>query len=66
VPQPYYADDDVTLHLGDCLTVLATLPDASVDAVVTDPPVDRWLRGRPVNLTRAERVEAVLAVPPSR
>ena len=28
----------VTLHLGDCLDVLRTLPDGSVDAVVTDPP----------------------------
>lgn len=27
-----------TLHHGDCLAVLRTLPDASVDAVVTDPP----------------------------
>lgn len=27
-----------TLHHGDCLEVLRTLPDASVDAVVTDPP----------------------------
>ena len=26
------------LHHGDCLEVLATLPDACVDAVVTDPP----------------------------
>ena len=33
----YYTDDKVTLHHGDCLDVLATLPDASVDAVVTDP-----------------------------
>lgn len=31
-------DEAVTLHHGDCLEVLATLPDASVDAVVTDPP----------------------------
>lgn len=23
---------------GDCLEVLKTLPDASIDAVVTDPP----------------------------
>lgn len=30
--QPY------TLHLGDCLEVLRTLPDNSIDAVVTDPP----------------------------
>ena len=28
----------VELHLGDCLDVLRTLPDNSVDAVVTDPP----------------------------
>lgn len=27
-----------TLHQGDCLDVLAAMPDASVDAVVTDPP----------------------------
>lgn len=26
------------LHAGDCLEVLASLPEASVDAVVTDPP----------------------------
>jgi hypothetical protein len=37
---PYYADDSVTVHHGDCLDVLAELPDASVDAVVTDPPYD--------------------------
>ncbi|MGW7001340.1 DNA methyltransferase [Streptomyces sp. NPDC054933] len=36
--KPYYADEQVTLHLGDCLDVLATLPDASIDAVVCDPP----------------------------
>lgn len=50
-----------TLHPGDCLDVLKTLPDNSVDAVVTDPPyglsnhdaVDvaealrAWLDGKP-------------------
>ena len=30
--------DDYTLHHGDCLEVLRAMPDASVDAVVTDPP----------------------------
>ena len=30
----------VTLHLGDCLDVMRSMPDACVDAVVTDPP---WL-----------------------
>jgi site-specific DNA-methyltransferase (adenine-specific) len=34
----YYSDDTVTLHLGEMLDVLPTLPDASVDAVVCDPP----------------------------
>jgi DNA modification methylase len=34
----HYSDDRVTLHHGDCLDVLPTLPDNSVDAVVTDPP----------------------------
>ena len=29
---------DVTLHLGDCLEFMKTLPDGAVDAVVTDPP----------------------------
>ena len=35
---PYYSDERAVLHHGDCLEVLATLPDASVDSVVTDPP----------------------------
>lgn len=35
---PHYTDRGVTLYHGDCLDVLRTLPDASVDAVVTDPP----------------------------
>jgi site-specific DNA-methyltransferase (adenine-specific) len=34
----HYSDDDVILHHGDCLDVMAELPDQSVDAVVTDPP----------------------------
>jgi DNA modification methylase len=34
----YLQDPDVTLHLGDCLEVLRTLPDGSVDCVVTSPP----------------------------
>ncbi len=29
---------DWTVHTGDCLEVMATLPANSVDAVVTDPP----------------------------
>lgn len=29
---------DAVVHHGDCLDVLAGMPDASVDAIVTDPP----------------------------
>jgi DNA modification methylase len=35
---PYYADDQVTLHLGHVLDVLPTMAAASIDAVVTSPP----------------------------
>lgn len=28
----------ITIHPGDCLAVLRTMPDASVEAIVTDPP----------------------------
>jgi len=42
----YYEDDTVQLHLGDCLDVLPTLPDASVDAVVCDPPYELGFMGK--------------------
>ena len=32
------ANGRVVLHAGDCLEVLASLPENSIDAVVTDPP----------------------------
>lgn len=35
---PYYADDQVTLLLGDALDQLRTLPAESVDCIVTSPP----------------------------
>jgi len=34
------------LHHGDCLEVLRTMPDASVDAVVTDPPYGLAIMGK--------------------
>ena len=45
---PYYVtpDDRVTVHHGDCLDVLRTLPDASVDSVVTDPPYSLTFMGK--------------------
>ena len=35
-----------TLHLGDCRAVLATLDDASIDAVVCDPPYELGFMGK--------------------
>ncbi|WP_199572689.1 DNA-methyltransferase [Streptomyces murinus] len=35
---PYYQDEQVTLLLGDALDQLRTLPDGSVDCIVTSPP----------------------------
>jgi DNA modification methylase len=35
-----------TLHLGNCLDVLRTMPDNSVDAIVTDPPYGLAFMGK--------------------
>lgn len=36
--QPYYEAKGVTLFQGDCLEVMRYIPDASIDACITDPP----------------------------
>lgn len=36
--KPYYANDRVMLYHGDCLELMATLPDKSISTVLTDPP----------------------------
>jgi DNA modification methylase len=46
VTEPYYEDGPVVIYAGDCLDVLPTLPDASADAVVTDPPYLLGFMGR--------------------
>lgn len=45
---------DVTLHLGDCLDFMRTLPDGSIDAVVTDPPYNlgKFMKDRDTNLKK--------------
>jgi DNA modification methylase len=43
---PHYVDAAVTLWHGDSLDVLRGMPDASVDAVVTDPPYGLEFMGR--------------------
>lgn len=37
---------DFVLHVGDCLEVLRTLPDNSVDSIVTDPPYELGFMGK--------------------
>jgi len=44
--KPYYEDDQTTIYNGDCREVLQTLPDDSVDAVVTDPPYGLSFMGK--------------------
>ena len=43
---PYYQDDRVTLYLGECEPILAGMADASVDAVLTDPPYTERTHGK--------------------
>ena len=45
---PYWTDDaeSVTLYHADCRDVMASMPDASVDAIVTDPPYELGFMGR--------------------
>lgn len=43
---PFFTDDAVTLYGGDCLDVLASLPDDSVDSVITDPPYGLAFMGK--------------------
>ena len=49
----------IAAYNGDCLKVLAEIPDASIDAIITDPPYgqtslkwDRWLSGWPDAVAR--------------
>ena len=54
--KPYYSDDRATLFQADALAVLASLPTASVDALITDPPYSSggMVRGDRTNNTGAK------------
>lgn len=45
-----FLDGKVVLHSGDCRDVMRTLPDNSVDAIVTDPPYALVQIGRSLQL----------------
>jgi DNA modification methylase len=56
----YYEDDSVTLYHGDCLDVMDSLPDASCDTVLTDPPYSsggRRENARSIRASMTRRVE---------
>ena len=36
--KPYYQDEWVTIYHGDCREILPSIPDKSIDLVLTDPP----------------------------
>ena len=67
--KPYYTDAHVTLHRGDALDVLRTLPSGSVDCAVTSPPyfglrdygVDGQYGLEPSPAEYVERMRAVFA-----
>ena len=58
--RPYYDEDGITIYHGDALRVLAALPDASVDAVVADPPYSSggMMRGDRAQSTRTKYVQS--------
>jgi site-specific DNA-methyltransferase (adenine-specific) len=37
---------DVQIRLGDCREIIATLPDCSIDSIVTDPPYELGFMGK--------------------
>lgn len=41
-----FLDGRVSLHCGDCREVMASLPEASVDSIVTDPPYGLGFMGK--------------------
>lgn len=57
--EPYYADDWVTLHHGDCVEVMAEMADATVDAVLTDPPYSSGGRRENARSIRKSMTRAV-------
>jgi DNA modification methylase len=44
--KPWLDTGDVQVFHGDCIEVMRSLPDASVDAVVTDPPYELAFMGK--------------------
>ena len=61
MPEIYYSDEHVTLYHGDCIDVMRAMPDASVDAIVTDPSVTREAVEAAASAVRKERAFSAAA-----
>lgn len=46
LPEPVFANDRATLYLGDAVELLPLLSEASIDALVTDPPYGLSFNGQ--------------------
>lgn len=44
--RPYYDQGGLTVYHGDCAAILPTLPDRSIDVVITDPPYSEHVHGK--------------------
>jgi site-specific DNA-methyltransferase (adenine-specific) len=44
--KPYWKSESFRVYHGDCLEVMASLPECSVDAIVTDPPYGLSFMGK--------------------
>lgn len=58
-----YAKEQISLLLGDCLEILPTLPDHTIDLLLTDPPYGFFYRSRshtlPLTKIANDRHEAI-------
>ena len=43
---PFLDDYDVLVYAGDCIDVMMRMPEASIDAIVTDPPYELGFMGK--------------------
>jgi site-specific DNA-methyltransferase (adenine-specific) len=43
---PFLDDYDVIVYQGDCINVMSEMPEASIDAIITDPPYGLEFMGR--------------------
>jgi site-specific DNA-methyltransferase (adenine-specific) len=59
MPEPYYADEAVTLWHGDCVEVMDSMDDATVDTVLTDPPYSSGGRRENARSIRKSMTRAV-------